>query len=355
VTDPHRSSTSIATVPPRSPRLHRANAALPGFARVAADAGFAYLDADGAPLTDPAALARIRALAIPPAWRDVWICPDPLGHLQATGVDVAGRRQYRYHDLWSEQQAHAKFEHMVAFAGTLPTMREQVLATMRAGHGLDRARVLACSVRLLDVGMFRIGSEVYEKEDGHLGLATIAKSNVSIKEGRAIFDYIAKEGVERVHAVSDPCCVEIVAALKRRRGGGDHLLAFREGPAWHQVHAPLINAHLKSLIGDSFSAKNFRTWNGTLLAAVALARCEADCATERGRTKAIRQSTIDVAHVLGNTPAVARGSYIDPRVFDRFLSGLTIAGELRRIEERSLSEEERRASVEVAVLDLLAG
>ena len=256
---------------------------------------------------DPSALARIRALAIPPAWRDVWICPDPLGHLQATGVDAAGRRQYRYHDLWSRQQAHAKFEHMVAFAHTLPTMRERVLGTMRAGHVLNRERVLSCSVRLLDVGMFRIGSEVYEKEDGHLGLATIAKANVSIEKGRAVFDYVAKEGVRRVHAVADPCCVEIVGALKRRRGGGEHLLAFRERQAWHQVHAPLINEHLKSLIGNSFSAKNFRTWNGTLLAAVALARSTEDPASDRARRRAIRQATIDVSEALGNTPAVARG------------------------------------------------
>lgn len=346
--------SAAETAPRRSPRLHRSNAALAGFARVAAGDGFAYLDVDGAPLTDLAALARIRALAIPPAWRDVWICPDPLGHLQATGVDAAGRRQYRYHDLWSQQQTHAKFEHMVAFARTLPMMRERVVATMRAGSDLNRARVLACSVRLLDVGMFRIGSEVYEKEDGHLGLATIAKANVSIEKGRAIFDYIAKEGVHRVHAVADPCCVEIVGGLKRRRGGGDHLLAFREGRAWHQVHAPLINAHLKSLIGDSFSAKNFRTWNGTVLAAVALARCEADCVSERGRRRAIGQATADVSQVLGNTPAVARGSYIDPRVFDRFLSGWTIAGELARIEERGLPQEERRIAIELAVLDLLA-
>jgi DNA topoisomerase-1 len=339
----------------RSPRLHRSNPAGAGFARVAAAGAFAYLDVDGAPLTDPAALARIRALVIPPAWRDVWICPDPLGHLQATGVDAAGRRQYRYHDLWSRQQAHAKFEHMVAFAGSLPMMREALLATMRAGHDLDRARVLACSVRLLDVGMFRIGSEVYEKEDGHLGLATIAKANVRIDNGRAIFDYIAKEGVHRVHAVADPGCVEIVGALKRRRGGGDHLLAFREGRAWHQVRAPLINAHLKSLIGESFSAKNFRTWNGTVLAAVALARCEADYASERGRRRAIGQATSEVSQVLGNTPAVARGSYIDPRVFDRFLCGCTIAGELRRIDDRGLPAEARRAAVELAVLDLLSG
>jgi DNA topoisomerase I len=346
---------SLPDAPAPAPRLRRSNAALPGIVRVPADVGFAYLDVNRAPLVDPVALARIRALAIPPAWREVWICPDPLGHLQATGVDAAGRRQYRYHELWSQQQAHAKFEHMVAFARTLPSMRERVLGTMRAGRHLDRGRVLACSVRLLDVGMFRIGSEVYEKEDGHLGLATIAKANVKIEEGQAVFDYIAKEGVERVHAVVDPCCVEIVGALKRRRGGGDHLLAFREGRAWHQVHAPLINAHLKSLIGDSFSAKNFRTWNGTLLAAVTLARCERDCASERGRRTAIRQATTDVSEVLGNTPAVARGSYIDPRVFDRFLSGWTIAGELRRIEDRGLREEERRAAVELAVLDMLAG
>jgi DNA topoisomerase I len=351
----HRDRPVSDPAPRRSRRLHRSNAALAGFSRVAAGDGFAYLDVDGAPLTEPAALARIRALTIPPAWRDVWICPDPLGHLQATGVDAAGRRQYRYHDLWSQQQTHVKFEHMVAFARTLPTMRERVVATMRAGRDLNRPRVLACSVRLLDVGMFRIGSEVYEKEDGHLGLATIAKANVSIEKGRAIFDYIAKEGVHRVHAVADPCCVEIVGGLKRRRGGGDHLLAFREGGAWHQVHAPLINAHLKSLIGDSFSAKNFRTWNGTVLAAVALARCEADCASERRRRAAIRQATANVSQVLGNTPAVARGSYIDPRVFDRFLSGWTIAGELARIEERGLPQEERRVAIELAVLDLLAG
>lgn len=149
--------------------------------------------------------------------------------------------------------------------------------------------------------------------------------------------------------------MEIVGALKRRRGGGDHLLAFRERRAWHQVHAPLINAHLKSLIGDSFSAKNFRTWNGTLLAAVSLARCEQDCESERGRRRSIGRATNDVSQLLGNTPAVARGSYIDPRVFDRFLSGWTIAGELRRIDGRGLGQEERRAAVELAVLDLLAG
>jgi DNA topoisomerase IB len=164
-----------------------------------------------------------------------------------------------------------KFEHMERFARALPEMRESLLATMGHGRGLDRGRVLACAIRLLDVGMFRIGSDVYEKEDGHLGLSTIAKSNVSITADGVLFDYVAKEGVRQVHLVHDPPCVEVVSALKRRRGGGAHLLALRERGAWHQVHAHLINERLKALIGDSFSAKNFRTWNGTLLAAVSVA------------------------------------------------------------------------------------
>ena len=207
--------------------------------------GFAYRDRSGSPITDPETLRRIRALTIPPAWREVWISPDPLGHLQATGVDAAGRRQYLYHELWREQRAHLKFEHVGQFARALPPMREQLMATMGGGHELDRDRVLACSIRLLDVGMFRIGSDVYEKEDAHLGLSTIAKANVSITADSVVFDYIAKEGVRQVHAVHDPFCVEIVSALKRRRGGGAHLLAFRERGAWHAVHAHLINEQLK--------------------------------------------------------------------------------------------------------------
>jgi DNA topoisomerase I len=338
----------------RPPRLRRSDPALPGYTRVRKGGGFGFLDLDGAPLTDPATLERIRGLVIPPAWRDVWICPDPLGHLQVTGVDTAGRRQYLYHPLWREQQDHQKFEHMVAFAGTLPGMRERVIAGMRESRGLDHDRVLSCSVRLLDVGMFRIGSEVYEKEDGHLGLATIAKSNVSITGDSAVFDYIAKEGVHRVHAVRDPLCVEIVGALKRRRGGGAHLLAYQERRRWHQVHAHLINEHLKGLIGDSFSAKNFRTWNGTVLAAVSLASGEGPASTQRSRERAIAAALKQVSEVLGNTPAVARKSYVDPRVFDRYRSGTTIRPELVRIDGQRLQDEERRAAVERAVLELLA-
>jgi DNA topoisomerase I len=316
-------------------------------------AGFDYRDCGGSPITDPDALRRIRGLVIPPAWRAVWISPDPLGHLQATGVDAAGRRQYLYHELWREQRAHVKFEHVGQFARALPRMRAQLMATMRGGHELDRDRVLACSVRLLDVGMFRIGSDVYEKEDAHLGLSTIAKTNVSITADGVVFDYIAKEGIHQVQAVHDPFCVEIVSALKRRRGGGAHLLAFREGGVWHAVHAHLINERLKALTGASFSAKNFRTWNGTLLAAVSLARKGSDVSSERARRRAIAEAACDVARALGNTPAVARSSYIDPRVLDRYRTGSTIAGELVAIEERGLKDEPRRTAVEHAVLDLI--
>jgi DNA topoisomerase-1 len=334
-------------------RLRRSDPGTPGYTRVPHGRGFAYLDAAGAPITDRPALARIRALAIPPAWRDVWICPDPLGHLQATGVDAAGRRQYLYHELWREQQDHLKFEHMEHFARALPRMRQALVEEMGDGHELERARVLACAVRLLDVGMFRIGSDVYEKEDGHLGLSTIAKTNVKIAADGVVFDYIGKEGVRQRYTVRDPHCVEIVSALKRRRGGGAHLLAFRERGIWRAVHAQLINEHLKALIGASFSAKNFRTWNGTVLAAVSLARNGEDALSQRARRRVITQAARDVAQVLGNTPAVARSSYIDPRVFDRYRSGWTIADELQRVDEREPNDEELRTEVEGAVLRLL--
>jgi DNA topoisomerase-1 len=350
-----REEAPAADRPPRRRRLRRSNPSLPGYTRIRRGAQFEYRDVDGSPLTDPDALLRIQHLAIPPAWRDVWICVDPLGHLQATGLDAAGRLQYRYHDRWREQRDHQKFTQMVAFAQTLPGMRQEVIKSMRAGAQLDRSRVLACAVRLLDVGLFRIGSEVYEHEDGHLGLATIAKANVSAADGRLVFDYIAKEGVRRQQTIEDPLCTEIVAALKRRRGGGEHLLAYREGREWHPVHSQHINDFLKRLIGQQFSAKNFRTWNGTVLAAVSLAGVGRDATSQRARQSAIATAARDVSEVLGNTPAVARRSYIDPRVFDRFLCGWTIASELDRGAALNESGDQRRAVVERAVLDLLAG
>jgi len=341
------------TAPGRRARLRRSDPSAPGYSRAAVAGGFEYLDTAGEPLTDPDERARIAHLAIPPAWQRVWISPDPMGHLQATGVDAAGRTQYLYHDLWRAQQDRRKFAHMEDFAHALPQMRRTVLERMCAGRELDRERVLSCAVRLLDVGLFRIGSEVYEQEDSHLGLATLAKGNVTISDAEAVFDYVGKSGVRHVQSVRDPPTVAIVGALARRRGGGEHLLAYRERRAWHPVHSEQINEHLKELVGEQFSSKNFRTWNATVLAAASLAADGRHAATATARRRAINAAAAAVAAVLGNTPAVARRSYIDPRVFDRYLSGWTIAEALDQIPAVRGSDDRHREQLEEAVLDLL--
>jgi DNA topoisomerase I len=315
--------------------------------------GFSYVDAEGRPYKDPEDILRIKHLAIPPAWEDVWICVDPLGHLQATGVDAAGRKQYRYHDRWRELRDRQKFDHMVDFAQALPKMRRRVLADLRASDELDERRVLACALRLLDIGLFRIGSEQYADGEGGVGLATVTKSSVNVTDDELVFDYLGKSGVRRVQAVRDPPTIAVVRALKRRRSGGDQLLAYREGRRWRLVRSDQISEHLKDLIGDQYTAKDFRTWNATVLAAVSLAVDGRDAVNKRARKRAMDGAVKGVAEVLGNTPAVARRSYIDPRVFDRYQSGWTIGGELDRIGALRGPDDRRRTRVEQAVLDLL--
>jgi DNA topoisomerase-1 len=330
------------------PRLRRSDCSTPGLRRRRRGRGFEYLDADGARVDDPETLARINALAIPPAWTDVWICPDPRGHLQATGVDAAGRKQYRYHDAWRARRDRQKFEEMLEFARALPRLRRRVARDLRTGQdgGVTRERVLACAARLLDRGFFRIGSESYAEGNGSYGLATIRKEHVRLNGDDIVFDYPSKSGRRRVQAVADPDVREVVAALKRRRGGADGLLAYREGRRWVEVRSDDINEYLKASARlDTVSAKDFRTWNGTVLAAVALARREGRVSSKTARKRAITAAVREVAAFLGNTPAVARSSYIDPRVFDRFLSGWTIAP----------AHERGRTAIEKAVLDLISG
>lgn len=336
-------------------RLRRSDCSGPGLRRVRRGKGFSYVDGDGEAYRDPEDLLRIKALAIPPAWEDVWICRDPLGHLQATGIDAAGRKQYRYHDRWRELRDREKFDHMVDFAGTLPKLRRRVLATLRDGDELDERRVLACAVRLLDVGLFRVGSEQYADDDGGIGLATVMRANVTLADGEVVFDYLAKSGVRRVQAVQDPLAGDVVRALKQRRSGPDELLAYREGRRWHPVRSDQINEHLKALIGDEYSAKDFRTWNATVLAAVSLGEDGHGLTSQRARRRAINGAIRGVADVLGNTPAVARKSYIDPRVWDRYDSGHTIRGELERIGSLNGPDDRKRSRLERAVLDLLEG
>ena len=321
--------------------------------RIRRGRGFSYIGDDGRPLTDPDERLRIEELVIPPAWRDVWICLDPLGHLQSTGVDAAGRKQYLYHPRWREQRDRRKFDHMLEFAAQLPRLRRRVLAALRSGDELDEARVLACAVRLLDVGLFRIGGEQYADERGGIGLATVTKAHVTLREGEVVFRYVGKAGKEQLQAISDEAAGAVVRALKRRRSGGDRLLAYRETGRWRGVRSEQISDHLKAELGDAYSAKDFRTWNATVLAAVSLAADGRGAATGRARKRAIDGAVRGVSEVLGNTPAIARRSYIDPRVFDRYLSGWTIGGELDRIGRLRGPDDRRRARLETAVLDLL--
>jgi len=346
-------AAAASPAPARRARLRRSDCSGPGLTRVRRGRGFSYLDADGHPVRDPDEIRRLRELAIPPAWRQVWICSDRQGHLQATGIDAAGRKQYLYHPRWREQRDRQKFDHMLEFAAALPTLRRRVMRTLRSSEDLDRERVLACAVRLLDVGLFRLGSEEYADDTGGVGLATVTKAQVTLRDGEVVFDYVGKAGQRQQQAVQDALSGDVVRALKRRRSGGEDLLAYREGRRWHDVRSEQISDYLKAQIGERFSAKDFRTWNATVLASVSLAVDGRDAATQRARKRAMDGAVRGVAEVLGNTPAVARRSYIDPRVFDRYLSGWTIGGEVDRIGRLSGPDDRRRARLEAAVIDLL--
>jgi DNA topoisomerase I len=336
------------------PRIRRVDCSEPGLRRLRAGGGFRYLDPTGAPIRDPELLARIRSLAIPPAWRDVWICPIATGHLQAVGTDAAGRRQYLYHEAWRARRDQEKFEHMLEFARALPGLRERA-AEHLAGEGLSRERVLACAVRLLDRGFFRIGSESYAEQNQSYGLATIQKRHVRLEGDLIVFDYHAKYGRRRLQSVLDPEAREVVAALKRRRGGGSELLAYRRGRTWADVRSEDINAYIKEQTGGDFTAKEFRTWSATVLAAVALSTSFPQARSRTARRRAITRAVREVADYLGNTPAVCRASYIDPRLFDRYRAGLTIAGALELLGEVEEAGEpaHQGAAIETAVLDLI--
>jgi len=290
---------------------------------------------------DAATLERIRSLAIPPAWGDVWICPVANGHLQAVGTDAAGRRQYLYHPRWREHRDREKFADMLAFARTMPGMRRAIAAHLRR-EGPTRERVLAGAVALLDRGLFRIGGEAYAEENGSYGLATLERRHVRLGErGVLVFDYPAKTGRRRVQEVVDPALYRLASELKRARRRGSEFLAYRNGRGWVDVDSAAINAFVKELTGDGFSAKDFRTWHATVLAAASVARVGTRTSV-RGRERAVREAICDVAESLGNTPAVCRASYVDPRVLDLYRAGATIDPALRRQDE-----------VEAAVIELL--
>jgi DNA topoisomerase I len=336
------------------PRLRRADCSGPGILRRRRGRGFTYVFTNGEPVTDAEMLARIKGLAIPPAWQDVWICPYPNGHLQAVGLDSAGRRQYLYHEKWRLRRDQEKFERMLEFAGILPKLRLRCSSDLRL-EGFPREKVLACATRLLDRGFFRIGTEGYAEQNNTYGLATMQKRHVKLRdEGRIIFDFVAKGNQRRIQGVTDPEVHEIVAALKRRRNGPPDLLVYKEGRVWVDVKSGDINEYIRAASGGDFTAKDFRTWNATVLAAVALAVSGAAATSKTASKRAIKNAIEEVAYYLGNTPAIARSSYIDPRVFDRYLSGWTISGALEELgTDMDLGAPSFHGAIEEAVLDLL--
>jgi DNA topoisomerase I len=328
-------------------RLRRVSSAAPGMTRRRQGRGFSYADPQGRRVDDAEVLARIRSLAIPPAWTDVWICLDESGHLQAAGTDGAGRRQYLYHPDWRRRRDRGKFARIETFAERLPELRRRVSVDL-AGRALTRERVLACGVRLLDRGLFRVGTEDYTTKNGSFGLATLRREHVTVGRDRASFDFVAKAGVRQVREVADPEVLPVLRALKRRSDGGQELLAWRDRDRWVDVRSGDVNAYLKEAAGEEFSAKDFRTWHGTVLTAVALAGRERP-ASPTAAKRVVSAAVREVAAELGNTPAVCRASYVDPRVIDRFTEGVVIdlpAG---------ATSEPIQPAIEARVLDLLQG
>jgi DNA topoisomerase I len=331
-------------------RLRTVSPKDPGWTRRRAGKGFIYLDNVGRRL-EPSDIERCKRLVIPPAWEEVWICPVPNGHLQAVGTDDAGRRQYLYHEQWRIKRDKNKHDRVLTVAARLPRARRKVARHLEL-DGMPYERALGTAFRLLDLGFFRIGGEAYAETNNSFGLATIQKQHVTVAGGEVVFDYIAKSGQERYVALADDLVRAAVRDLLRRRGGGPELLAYRDGRQWKDVTSADINAYVKEVVGGEVSAKDFRTWHGTVIAAVALAQANESARTLTARRRAVAKAMRDVSGYLGNTPAVARKSYVDPRLVDLFADGVTISPRLAAT-DTDLSDGVTHGKIERAVLNLL--
>lgn len=314
-------------------RLRRSVLSKPGYSRKRRGKGFAYYGIDGELLSDPEDLQRIKELVIPPAWKNVWIAPYANGHIQAVGTDAAGRRQYLYHIAWQQERAEEKFDRVLELSTRLPAWRAAI-ANDLSRSGLTRNRVLALALRLLDRGYFRAGGEQYAEEHESYGLATLLCEHVAVRRNAVGFDFPAKSGVRRCVEIEDPEVVRAVRALMRRPERTERLLVCRTSSGWVEIRSDDLNARFKELVGSEYSVKDLRTWHGTVLAASAFA--DADPAVSRRVAKRVESAVMkEVSHELGNTPAVARASYVDPRVVTAYEQGLTIAAAVRRAERAS--------------------
>lgn len=319
--------------------------------RVKKGSGFSYKSASGTAIKDPKTLKYIEELVIPPAWTDVEISPHPSSKILATGFDDAGRKQYIYNPTFRAKQEKAKFDRILAFANGLPMMRK-VTSEHLASEGLNRQKVLACMVRLIDQAYFRVGNEKYEKENHTYGLTTLRHKHLHIDGEHLIFHYEGKSHKDNTREVVDAKLAKIMREM-------DHLPGYHifkyigEDGEVSEVHSEDVNEYIKEIMGYDYSAKDFRTWAGTLIAAVALAEigiAGSPTAAKRNITQAVKT----VSEKLGNTPAIARASYIDPRIIHLYLDGQTISSYLRQIDRLlALPEHELLGEAEVAVLKML--
>ncbi|OBK73282.1 DNA topoisomerase IB [Mycobacterium sp. 1274761.0] len=331
-------------------RLRRSVVSGPGLHRVRRGRGFSYHDQDGKAITDEATLTRIKDLVIPPAWKNVWICPYENGHIQAVGTDAAGRKQYLYHERWQEERAEEKFDRVLEMSKSLPAMRRRLAQDLRR-RGLDRDRVLAVGLQLLDLGYFRAGGEQYAEENNSYGIATLLCEHVTLQRKAVEFDFPAKSGVRRTLLIDDPEVVRSVRALLRRPDRTDRFLACRNSSDWREIHSDDLNARFKELVGDEYSVKDLRTWHGTVLAATAFV--DADPPVNKTVIKRVESAVMkEVSEELGNTPAVARSSYVDPRVVEGYEKGMTIAAGVRRA-DRVKSPTERQEILESSTARLI--
>jgi len=338
------------------PRLRRSSPAQPGWRRLRSGRGFRYLDTDGRPLA-AADRERCVALVIPPAWRDVWICPWPNGHLQAVGTDAAGRRQYLYHEAWRVRRDRAKYDRMLELAVALPSARPVVADHLQA-RGMPARRALAVAFRILDRGFLRVGGEQYAAEYGSFGLATLRVDHTTVRGDRLRLRFPGKAGVEHDVVLWDPQLAAAVRSMRRGRPGAAELLAWQDRVAgngsrerpWRDITSADINTYVRDVTGADVTAKDFRTWHGTVLAATSMAVAEdrQRLTSKTARKRALGAVFKEVAEHLGNTPAVARASYVDPRLVDRFLAGSTIS-----LPAATASSDGLVDQVEAAVIELL--
>jgi DNA topoisomerase-1 len=298
--------------------LHYVSDETPGFTRRRAGRGFTYLDTHGRHIHGARQLDRIRSLAIPPAWTDVWICPNARGHLQATGRDARGRKQYRYHAGWRAQQEQDKYDRMIEFGTVLPTIRKQVATDYRL-RGLPRPKVVAVVVHLLEASLIRVGNDEYAKSNGSFGLTTLRDRHVCFDAGDVRFSFPGKSGKDHTVTIHDPRTARIVR--KCRDIPGQRLFQYLDDDGKRRsIDSNDVNDYLRDASGSEFTAKDFRTWIGTLFAAVALDALDLPDSDAEGRRNATTAITV-VSKRLGNTPTVARNSYVHPDVVDLYLQG----------------------------------